>query len=84
MICYCTQHTSTGFQFWLFFVENWSSIDPYGIDDNQYCTKWLTDSIINSIISVVSSTSMIVLNALIAVLFAKLGKFKKKHTTIEE
>jgi hypothetical protein len=76
--------TAGGLKVWLFFTEDWRGSDPAGLDDNRYCASWLGETALATLVSAASSSSMIVLNAVIAGLFAWLGKFKKKHTTIEE
>jgi hypothetical protein len=84
MACYCKARTANGLMFWNLFNIDWADYDPNGKDANNYCMKWQWDSIVKTVVGALSSTSMVVLNATIASLFAKLSKFKKKHTTIEE
>lgn len=84
MKCFCDSYTKHGFYFWLFFTLKWNAYDPAGEDQNNYCAKWMWDSIVDQIILYGSATSMIIINAVIAQLFAKLSKFKKRHTTISE
>ena len=90
MKCYCANLTSTfgisGLMFWKIFgyKASWKKIDPEGLDENNYCLRWEGRYIRNMIISALSDLSAIILNALIAVIFAKLSKFKKRHTTILE
>lgn len=84
MFCYCRQRTAGGVYVWNLFNIDWADYDPDGLDANNYCMEWEWNTIVGSLVSSLSSTSMIVLNAVIATLFARLSKFKKKHTTIEE
>jgi hypothetical protein len=84
MVCYCQQRTASGIYVWNLFNIDWADYDPNGVDANNYCMTWEWNSIVAGVVSTLSSTSMIVLNAIIATLFARLSKFKKKHTTIEE
>lgn len=67
----------------MFNIE-WEDYDPDEVDQNDYCIKTFSNTLLKTIIEAMSSTSMILLNASIASLFSKLSKFKKLHTTIEE
>lgn len=84
MKCFCSAHTVHGIFFWKFFTLKWKEYDPSGEDTNNYCLIWVWEAILDMIFKTVSATSMIVLNAIIAQLFARLSKFKKRHTTISE
>jgi hypothetical protein len=70
---------------WNFFLTNWSIHNQYDEkDENNYCLKWATDSMVFYIIDIVSGASVVVMNSIIAYCFSYVSKFKKKHTTIEE
>ena len=84
MKCFCEAFTFNGIYFWKFFMVHWDDYDPEGNDDTNYCLRWIRDLIIDKMIGITSTFSMIGLNGIIAYVFGHLSKFKKKHTTISE
>lgn len=86
MICFCKSITRGGYTFWNLFLVPW---DDYANEESgevppNYCLKWIGDTIFMQIISIITETSAVILNGLIASAFSHLSKFKKKHTSIEE
>ena len=84
MKCFCSDLTFGGLMFWNAWSIKWKKVDPDGLDETKYCVKWEGYFILSTFVGVLSDLSVIILNAVIAIIFAKLSKFKKRHTTILE
>ena len=84
MRCFCNDYTVHAIYFWKFFTIKWSYFDPEGKDNKNYCLRWIGEVILNVAIKIMSTTSMIFLNAQIAWILGYLSAYKKKHTAIEE
>lgn len=65
-------------------MTNWKEIDSNGVDEFNYCLWWIGVKISQTVLKIITTTSIIMLNGLISQLLARLSKFKKRHTTISE
>lgn len=60
-----------------------TEFDPREADETPYCAPWVRATVGALVIRLISATSILALNALIARTFKGLSRLQMRHTTIE-